>query len=68
LLIFFMMQFYEVGTGYETWGLSDGYTEAAHMAGFSDQSHFTRSCINMIGVPPSSIIKNSKSIQVSFLS
>jgi len=27
LLIFFMMQFYEVGTGYETWGLSDGYDQ-----------------------------------------
>jgi len=43
-------------------------TEAAHIAGFSDQSHFTRSSISMIGVPPSSIVKNSKFIQVSFSS
>ncbi len=43
-------------------------TQTAHLAGFSDQSHFTRSCISMIGLPPSSITKNSKFIQVSFLS
>jgi AraC-like DNA-binding protein len=42
-------------------------TEAAHIAGFSDQSHFTRSCISMVGVPPSSLLKNSRFIQVSFL-
>lgn len=43
-------------------------TEAAHMAGFSDQSHFTRTCQKMIGVPPSLISKNSKFVQVSFTS
>lgn len=43
-------------------------TEAAHMAGFSDQSHFTRTCQKMIGVPPSIITKNSKFVQVSFSS
>lgn len=40
-------------------------TEVAYSAGFSDQSHFTRTCINMIGVPPSVIVKNSKFVQVS---
>ena len=43
-------------------------TKAAHMAGFSDQSHFTRTCQKMIGVPPSIITKNSKFVQVSFSS
>ena len=43
-------------------------TEAAYMAGFSDQSHFTRTCQKMIGVPPSIITKNSKFVQVSFSS
>jgi AraC-like DNA-binding protein len=43
-------------------------TEAAHIAGFSDQSHFTRTCQKMIGVPPSIITKNSKFVQVFFSS
>jgi AraC-like DNA-binding protein len=43
-------------------------TEAAHMAGFSDQSHFTRTCQKMIGVPPSILTKNSKFVQVFFSS
>lgn len=43
-------------------------TQAAHLAGFSDQAHFSRSCISMIGLPPSNITNNSKFIQVSFLS
>lgn len=43
-------------------------TEAAHLAGFSDQSHFTRTCQKMIGVPPSIITKNSKFVQVFFSS
>jgi AraC-like DNA-binding protein len=43
-------------------------TKAAHMAGFSDQSHFTRTCHKMIGVPPSLIAKNSRFVQVSFSS
>lgn len=48
--------------------ITDGasLTEAAHRAGFSDQSHFTRNCLKMIGVPPSTITKNSKFVQVSF--
>lgn len=46
----------------------DSLTTAAHAAGFSDQSHFTRSCVNMIGVPPSTITKNSKFVQVYFSS
>lgn len=41
-------------------------TEAAHFAGFSDQAHMTRTCVKMIGVPPSLISKNSKFIQVNF--
>ena len=41
-------------------------TEAAHRAGFADQAHFTRTCVRMLGVPPSVILKNSKFVQVSF--
>lgn len=41
-------------------------TEAAHEAGFSDQAHMTRTSVKMIGIPPSTLIKNSKFIQVSF--
>lgn len=43
-------------------------TEAAHRAGFSDQPHFTRTCLKMVGVPPSTLVKNSKFIQVFFSS
>lgn len=41
-------------------------TTAAHEAGFSDQSHLTRTFTKMIGIPPSLIARNSKFIQVSF--
>ncbi len=41
-------------------------TQAAHEAGFADQAHLSRTCVNMMGVPPSLIVKNSKFIQVSF--
>lgn len=41
-------------------------TEAAQEAGFSDQAHMTRTCVKMLGIPPSTITKNSKFIQVSF--
>ena len=41
-------------------------TEAAHEAGFSDQAHLTRTSVKMIGIPPSTITKNSKFVQVSF--
>jgi len=40
-------------------------TEAAYSAGFSDQAHMTRTCVKMLGIPPSQIIKNSKFVQVS---
>ena len=41
-------------------------TKAAYEAGFSDQAHMTRAFVNMIGVTPSTISKNSKFIQVSY--
>ena len=41
-------------------------TKSAYEAGFSDQAHMTRTCVNMIGVAPSTISKNSKFIQVSY--
>ena len=41
-------------------------TEAAHFAGFADQAHMTRTCVKMMGLPPSVIVKNSKFVQVSF--
>lgn len=41
-------------------------TKSAYEAGFSDQAHMTRTCVNMIGVPPSTFSKNSKFIQVSY--
>jgi AraC-like DNA-binding protein len=44
----------------------ESLTEAAYSAGFSDQAHMTRTCVKMIGIPPSQIIKNSKFVQVSF--
>jgi len=40
-------------------------TTASYQAGFSDQAHMTRTFRNMIGVPPSLILKNSKFVQVS---
>jgi AraC-like DNA-binding protein len=42
-------------------------TESAHFAGFADQSHFTRTCLSMVGFTPSTLLKNSKFVQVSFL-
>ena len=41
-------------------------TQAAYQAGFSDQAHLTRTCVKMIGLPPSLLTKNSKFVQVSF--
>ena len=41
-------------------------TEAAYFAGFADQAHMTRTCVKMMGLPPSVIVKNSKFVQVSF--
>ncbi|MFH4967471.1 AraC family transcriptional regulator [Gaetbulibacter sp. M240] len=44
----------------------ESLTAASYEAGFSDQAHMTRTFTKMIGVPPSSVIKNSKFVQVSF--
>ncbi|MEQ8945965.1 MAG: AraC family transcriptional regulator [Balneola sp.] len=41
-------------------------TQSAYEAGFSDQAHMTRTCVKMVGVPPSTLSKNSKFIQVSY--
>lgn len=41
-------------------------TTAAHHAGFADQAHLSRTCVKMLGIPPSLISKNSKFVQVSF--
>lgn len=41
-------------------------TKSAYEAGFSDQAHMTRTCVNMIGVSPSTFSKNSKFVQVSY--
>ncbi len=41
-------------------------TKSAYEAGFSDQAHMTRTCVNIIGVSPSTFSKNSKFIQVSY--
>jgi AraC-like DNA-binding protein len=41
-------------------------TEAAYCAGFSDQAHLTRTFVTAIGAPPSSLLKNSKFVQVFF--
>jgi AraC-like DNA-binding protein len=41
-------------------------TEVAYITGFSDQSHLTKTFIKVIGASPSSLLKNSKFIQVSF--
>jgi len=48
--------------------LSKGHslTEVAYLTGFSDQSHLTRTFVKTIGATPSSLLKNSKFIQVSF--
>lgn len=39
-------------------------TQAAYQAGFSDQAHFSRVSVKMLGIPPSSFIKHSKFIKV----
>jgi AraC-like DNA-binding protein len=41
-------------------------TKVAYLCGFSDQSHLTRTFVKVIGATPSSLLKNSKFIQVSF--
>ncbi len=41
-------------------------TEAAYSAGFFDQAHMTKTFVKMMGVSPSTILKNSKFVQVSF--
>jgi len=48
--------------------LTNGHslTEVAYLTGFSDQSHLTRTFVKTIGATPSSLLKNSKFIQVSF--
>ena len=48
--------------------LSNGHslTKVAYLTGFSDQSHLTRTFVKTIGATPSSLLKNSKFIQVSF--
>ncbi len=45
----------------------ESLTEAAYSAGFSDQAHITRTCVKMLGIPPSQILKNSKFVQVYFM-
>ncbi|UZR96616.1 helix-turn-helix domain-containing protein [Chondrinema litorale] len=40
-------------------------TQAALTAGFFDQSHFTRTFVNMMGIAPSTLMNNSKFVQVS---
>lgn len=39
-------------------------TYAAHEAGFSDSSHFSKTFVNTIGLNPAELLKNSKFIQV----
>ena len=41
-------------------------TQAAYYAGFSDQAHLTRTFVKTVGAPPSSLLKNSKFVQVFF--
>ena len=41
-------------------------TKAAYSSGFADQAHLTRTFVKVIGVTPSTLVKNSKFIQVSF--
>ena len=57
---------YRLKVAFEKAMKGSSLTSAAHMAGFSDQAHFTRTCTKMIGIPPSIITKNSKFVQVSF--
>ena len=41
-------------------------TKAAYQAGFSDQAHLTRNFVKTFGASPSSLLKNSKFVQVFF--
>ena len=58
---------YRLKTVIEQILIGSSLTEAAYHAGFSDQAHMTRTCVKMIGIPPSQIVKNSKFVQVSVL-
>ncbi len=39
-------------------------TQSAYRCGFSDQAHLTRTCVNLIGIPPSALARNSNFVQV----
>lgn len=43
--------------------LSKNLTDAAHLAGFSDSAHFSRTFLRMFGIQPSEIFKNSQIVQ-----
>jgi len=57
---------YRLKTVIEQILLGKSLTEAAYFSGFADQAHMTRTCVKMIGIPPSQIVKNSRFVQVSF--
>src|SRR5690606_40602140 len=42
-------------------------TEAALHAGFADSAHFSRTFRRMFGLPPSSLLKDSSTVQVEIL-
>lgn len=39
-------------------------TKAAYEAGFADSAHLSRTCVKTFGLPPGSILKNSRIVQV----